>query len=260
MAGVSRGPLVPARISFDRIFESVWQVFQPQLGPMVLFGSVVLGVNIVLQIIGQGGNYLVQQTGEPLIFVGFTVINSLVGMLVQTWIGIGTVIFMLKAARNEGPTINDLGLAGPYFIRGLLLQLLIMVVLVAIVTVFLIPAGILLVATREPRVGILAAAIGGLIAVAPLMYIFYSWLLAMFFIIDCNLGVLESVSQSSRFMAGNKLISFLILLVIGILGGLFTIFTCCVGYIFVISYMSLAMAAIYLSASSQPWGLGTKSV
>jgi hypothetical protein len=259
MASAASGTLVHTKISFDKVFDSVCAVFQPQMGQMAVFGLVIFGINIGLQIIGQGGQFAAQTTREPAILIGFMAFNTLLGMFVQTWITVGSAIYMLKVARGQTASINDLGSAGPYIIRLILLQITIGLVSFLIAAVCLAPAGILYFATREEVVGIIAAVVGVVIAMIPLVYLVYSWFIAMYFIVDRDSGVIESLSQSSTYMAGNKLIAFLILLVVGVAGGFFAIVTCCFGYILVIPYMSLATAAIYLSATGQPWGSSVPS-
>lgn len=251
-ADLSRSGLTPTRISFDRIFDAVWAVFKPAMSQMAVFGLVIMGANVILQIIGQGGGAAAQATREPVIFVGFTIINTLFGMVAQMWLNIGSSIYMLKAARNEQPSINDLGAAGPFFLRAILMQIIVTLISAGILAVCLAPAGILLVANRDRDAAIIAAGIGGLIAAVPLVYLFYSWFLGLFFIVDRNLSATEALAESRRFMSGNRLITFLILLVVGFVGSLFGILTCCIGFILVVPYMALLNTTIYLSATGQP--------
>jgi hypothetical protein len=224
------------------------------MGQMALLGLVVFGVNFALQIVGQAGGAAAQASGEPAIFFGFMAINTIVGMIVQTWINVGATIFVLKAARNEGPTINDLGAAGPFLVRVILMQILIGLILMGVAIACLAPAGILALVTREQAVGVTAAIIGGVIAAVVGIALGFRWMLASYFIIDCKMAIGDAMSSSGRFMAGNKLIAFLVLLVTGLGGLVFALLTCCLGYVLVVPYMTLTMAAVYLSATGQPWG------
>lgn len=253
-AQFSRGLLTPTRISFDKVFEKVWAVFQPQMGWMALMGLIFAVVIFGLQIIGYAGTVATQATREPVIIHGFTVINTVFGFVVQIWLTTGFAIYMLKAARNEGPSLNDLGAAGRSFVSAILMQLVVVLTVLCIFAVFMAPAGILYLVTREQNVGIFAGIIGFLVAIPPAVYLAYRWSLGLFFIVDCNLGPMEALSQSSKFMIGNKLISFLIFLIVFFAGTLFTVFTCLIGYVLFIPYMHLTMAAVYLSATGQPWG------
>jgi hypothetical protein len=229
-------------------------LFKQQMGPMALFGVVLFAVNMGLQVIGQGGSHAVQQVGDPIIFGVFTALNTLFGMVVQSWINIGSALYMLKAARNQSPTLNELGRAGPYFLRVILLQVVIGLTVFGIVAVCAIPAVAVYLATGEQDAGLIALAVTVLIALIPMMYVVYRWFIAMYFIVDRNSGVMQSLSESAHFMVGNKLTAFLIMLVVGFVGTLFGLFTCCTGFVLVIPYMSLMLVAIYLSATGQPWG------
>jgi hypothetical protein len=253
-AGTQRGGLTPTKISFDRILQAVWEVYRPQLGPMALFGLVLLLAYVGLQIISNVIAIPIQATNEPVLIYGFQVINTVVGMLVQAWLNVGAVLYMLKVARQQQATLNEFGAAGPFVVRAFLVQVVITLAVLGIAAVCLGPAGIVYLATRETAPAGVALIVGFIPFFALLIYVTYRWLLAIMFVVDCNMGVMESLSNSTHFMVGNKLIVFVILLVVGLVGGIFGLFTCCIGYVFVISYMQLMMVAIYLTATGQPGG------
>ena len=76
--------------------------------------------------------------------------------------------------------------------------------------------------------------------------------LAYLFIVDRDLGLVDAVKTSAEYMRGNKLTAFLIWLVASIVGGLLVMITCGIGALFVIPYMGVLAAVIYLSATGQP--------
>ena len=74
----------------------------------------------------------------------------------------------------------------------------------------------------------------------------------MCFLIDRDLGVIDSLKASDQFMVGNKLITFLVLFIVGILGTLVILCTCCVGVVVVSPYtMGIVAPTIYLLATGQ---------
>ena len=70
-------------------------------------------------------------------------------------------------------------------------------------------------------------------------------------VVDRRLGVFECMSASSTFMHGNKLTTFGLLLVVGILGGIFAVLTCLLGLIAFYPFLAILAAVIYLSATGQ---------
>jgi uncharacterized membrane protein len=71
-------------------------------------------------------------------------------------------------------------------------------------------------------------------------------------VIDRNMSAVDGIKVSMKAMAGNKLMMFLLLLIVGIVGGIFGLITCFAGFIAVIPYMFLMLAVFYLQATGQP--------
>jgi uncharacterized membrane protein len=81
--------------------------------------------------------------------------------------------------------------------------------------------------------------------------IFLIFHLAIYLIVDADMGVLRSMRESARFMHGNKFTVLRIHIVVVLLGGLFVLLTCGIGTIFVFPYAMVLGAAIYLTATGQ---------
>lgn len=249
-----RGGLTPKGISFDLFFKMVWGVYRPQLTQMVIAGLIVTVAIFGSQIAAAVANFAAQSTKATALIVVVYVLGIIVTTLVQTWIGVGAAIYMLKAARNVGPTSNDFAAAGPFFLRVLVMQLFIQLVFIPVIALFLAPAGYFYFVRNDVLGTIVAGAIGLMLAMIPLTLIFYRWLIASFFIIDCNMNIMESLANSSRFMAGNKLTAFLIITVVGLLGSLLGLCVPLIGIVLFFAYVHLVFAGIYLTATGQQWG------
>jgi hypothetical protein len=93
---------------------------------------------------------------------------------------------------------------------------------------------------------------GALIALIIMIYLTLSYFLYYFFIVDRNVGILESFRLSAEFSKGNKLSTFATMMIVGFLGSIFALCTCYLGFILYLPYMMLVLAMIYLTATGQP--------
>ena len=142
---------------------------------------------------------------------------------------------------------------GPYFLRVLLLHFLIFVVVLVAIVVCALPYGIGA-STQDDAAMLIGTIISGVLTIPAVAFAFiygYGILLAGFFIVDQDNDVLESLRNSIRYMYGNKLTAFAITLVFFVVMVVLLVFTCGLGFIFIMGYHSLLMAVIYLSATGQ---------
>jgi len=257
MAPASKPEAAPAelqhsRIEFDDTLRTSWAFFMENLKPLALFGAVVFGISVGMQIVGQAGGVAVQAANEPALFVVFTTLNTIIGILVQTFVSLGTVIYMLKMVRTREAKINDLFAAGPYLVKGILLYLLLALVFGGIVLVCIGP-GLATIPLEEPGITGAAIVVGAVIAIPLVITLALRFTLCWFFLVDRSAGVMESLTLSGQYMQGNKLTAFLIFLVVGVLGGIFFLCTCCFGQIFYIPYGGILASMIYLTCTGQPF-------
>jgi hypothetical protein len=255
---IAKGEVHHQRINFDTVLRETWEFFRENLGQLALFGLIVFAVNAGLQVIGQIGGVLAQVTQRPELIVVFSVVNTVASMLVQTYINIGTVAYMLKMTRTRQARIGDLFGANAYFLRGLGLTIVLGILFVGATVLCALPALISLplgqgeLQDRPLTLILLFAALPVWVVFGTILWLRYG-LLSFYFLVDRNTSISESLSYSAQFMRDNKLTAFLILLVVGFLGLLFICFTCFLGQILYIPYFGVLMSVIYLSATGQPW-------
>lgn len=246
------GELVHSQLDFSQTMSQTWEFFIGNIGPLALLGLVIFAINMGLQILGQIAGVAAQATQEGAIVAAVGVVNSLLNVVIQTYISLGSAVYMLKMLRMRRAAIGDLFAAGPYFLRGLGLMILFGLAAAMLLAVCMIPAGIAL--AIDQTAAVVAAIVG-----APIFLIVGLWLwlrfgiLSFYFVIDRDMGIMDALASSSRFMEGNKLTTALILLVVSLLGGVFICVTCTFGQILYIPYFALLLAAIYLTATGQPW-------
>jgi hypothetical protein len=251
------------RIDFGDILSTTWGVFTGNVGPCVLVGLVILGFLFGLGIVGQVGGIAAQATGEIEAVVAFQAFDTVLRFFIQTWLNVGVLYFGLKMVRTGQATVGDFFSIGRYYLRTLMLGLLVALICGLVAVVCLAPCGGLALyfytnggqAALENNIPLLVASggIGLVVTVFLCVWITLRVFLATAFILDRDLGVLEAMGSSDTYMRGNKLTTFAVGLIVGLLGVLFMCVTCSIGSIFFYPYTGILGAVIYLTATGQPF-------
>jgi len=224
-AGQAPGRITPTVLDLSDIYSRTWNIFKEQWGMCVvailLVWAISFGVNFI---VGFGVNLVGVATKSKSIHTFLMGITNLGTSLFGVWLGIGQAKYFLKVARGQAAEIGDLFSGAPLFINILLGSMLVGVIVL---------------------VGLLALVVPGVI-LALMFSQFY------FLILDRNVPVLESLSQSKELTNGNKLTLLLISLVGGLAGMALIIVTCGLGILAVAPFFSLMAPVIYLTITGQP--------
>ena len=246
------GELVHNFISFDQILGTTWSLVTENLGPVMLFGLVMFVVNAGLGIVNQVIGFAAQASGVPAVIVAFQFASIGVNLVVQTWLWIVAVLFCTRFARDRRADLNVFSQAGPYFARSLGLLLVVGGIIVLLLLLFCgTPALVAWITTRDEGTTVVAAVIGVILWFIPYVLVLMNYMLCMFFVVDRQEGVFAAMGLSRKFMRGNKLTAFLVMLVVSILGGIVITCTLCLGRIVVDPFSFMAMTLIYLTATGQ---------
>ena len=250
----TEGELTHNIISFDDLLRTAWSITIDNLGPMAIFGVIMLGVQIALGVFNQALSFAGQISGVAAVLIGIQVVSMVINFLAQTWVGIVSILFCTRMARDRQANLNVLSQSGPHIGRALGLT----IVLAGIFLMFLLmfcgtPALIAWITTRDEATTLISAAVGLFVCLIPIFLVFMNYMLSMFFIVDRRAGVFEAMGLSRKFMRGNKMTAFLTVLVMQFLGGLFVLFTCCAGRVIYDPFSILVLALMYLTATGQPF-------
>ena len=208
---------------------------------VAVYSVIFIGIFVVLGLFSSGDQLTAIYLGVALaVVVGFPM---LVGSI---WITAGCQIFALRLIRGARATLEDIFRGGPYLVRAVGASLFVFS-LHGIAYLILVVPGIMLDGSVVSIIGNLAFQ-----AITTVINLFV--FLSIYMIVDRDLGVIESIRNSVVFMRGNKLMVFLIQLAVFILGSVGTIFTCSAGLLFVVPYVILLNAVIYLQATGQRAG------
>ncbi len=245
------GAITPTRVELNELFSRTWQIYSPQMGQGVLFALLIIGIGIAGQVVAQPLAFAQQMMQDQLVAVVLLMIAQQVcGFLVQVFNTCITILFALNLARSKQSPFDGIFSIGRHFLPLLAQQFLITLISISIMAVCMIPVG-LAALSRQPEVIVIAAIICiciGAVFVAVVQMVFF---LSGYLLIDRRMGVIQAMTTSKEYMMGNKLTVFLTMLIAGILGTLFVVFTCCIGVLFYVPYLALLGAIVYLSATGQ---------
>jgi phage FluMu protein Com len=221
-ATVPRG-FNPTQIELGETFSKTWQIYKANLGACMGGTFVMVACSILI-----GG--LVQALLLPLgallgrdAFIVTWVLQQVVGQVISAFFYIGIILFMLRIARGQSPEFGLLFGGGPFLLYGFAIQII----------VFLATLG------------------GFILLVVPGIIIALMLSQAMFMLVDQRADIAGSLKMSVETMKGNKLTVFGIWLLGGLLTILVTVFTCGIGMLFALPFMTLLTAVVYLSVTGQ---------
>lgn len=222
---VPAGEIRPTQIDFNETLSKAWSVFGDRW-LSVLAAIVIVGIiSIISSVIQELGiTPIAKSIQERAVGITLIVIYGLFHQILVLWLSIGAQMFTLGVVRGEEPQY------GLVFAGG---RFLLPVILAAILTMLIVMLGLVLLI------------IPGIIFAMMLMQ-------AQLLIIDRNIGVTDALSLSRAVMAGNKLTVFALGLVVSIVGMLFVLVTCGLGYFAFIPFMAILNIVIYLGVTGQP--------
>ncbi len=238
-------------ISFDEVLRKSWALCRDQLGQVALCGLLYLAISMGVGMVNGILQGIAEATGQDVVKYAVTIVEQLAGFAVNTFLQLGMLLFGLRLARTGTARVSDLFAAGPFYPRGLLLFFVITLIFYGSMLVCLIPALVTIPTAQEPLI-IGAFAIFGILALGVGTYVMLRMTLAGAFLLDQDTSVTEALRLSDRFMTGNKVTTFLLGLVTGLIGMLVVLVTCCIGSVVVVPFIiGILNPTIYLLATGQ---------
>jgi phage FluMu protein Com len=215
-AGGMRRGFHPARIDLGEVLSRTWSIYKANLWPCVAAGLVLIAVSWGESI----GFLLVTRGRQPT--AGEQGINLLFS-IVQWWLMLGELIFLLKIARGEPAAFADVFSGGRFLLPAIGLGFL---------------------------VGLMYL-IGFLLCIIPGLIVLIMFGPSFLMLLDQGVGVFDSLKMSRQATNGNKLTLFALMLVTGMGAALFTLVTCLIGGIFAQPFSMLAWCVSYLMMTGQ---------
>jgi uncharacterized membrane protein len=169
------------------------------------------------------GNILQQLVPKSSAVQIVSMVLGLIGMVLAVYMNGGVLVFLLKTARGEKGDLGDIFKGGPFFLS-------------------LLGSGLL--------IGF-ASLFGGLLLLAPGVYLALAWSLTSFLIVDKELGAIDAMRESWSLTDGHKVNLLLLGLLSFFIGLAVAVLTCCVGLFVVNPIIQLSFAYAYLKISGQ---------
>ena len=251
--GVGGAPLTHTKIEMGTILGRAWNIFKEDMGTLILFGVILFGVAMFTQVLVVPFAILPAIYPDDLrIFVISQIVQQVMGMVAG---GIAMAVgikYIMAFLRGHSSPISVAFKIWPVVLKAIGVQLLMMSIIIGLGLVFVgIPAGVAYAVTQQEDPTAIAAVIGGLCFVPIYAYLIFRFMLAPFFVVDQNVGVIASLGQAGKYSAGNKLTIFGILFAMSIGSVFVIILTCGIGALFVYPFSFLVIALIYVCATGQ---------
>jgi uncharacterized membrane protein len=251
-AGAGVYPLVPTKMDLGDVLNRTWEIFKSQLGMLILVifavGAINWGVgmisNVVVQAIAASG-------AEQAVVFTVQGILQIAASVFQIWLGLGQLRFMLKIGRGQAAEFTDIFTGGPYLLPAIGASILLGLLILGMMIPFAAPPIITYAVSQDPNATAIVGIVTGVIFVPLFLFVVISISQFQALIVDRNMGAMESLRTSWEITAGNRLMLFvlgLVLFVVNLLGCL----ACIVGLFFSASYSALATAVAYLVMTGQP--------
>jgi phage FluMu protein Com len=228
-------PISQGTLDLGDILNRTWVLFNADMGECVLAALIVMLLNIGVS----SASFFVP------------VVGTIVSTLFSVWIHIGLALYFLKKARGQEVLIGEVFNGWPHFGKILLAVLLVFLIMAGIVLVCVLPL-LLVGATISKEAAVGFAAVGFVAATGLIWYIMLAFSQFYYLILDRNIDVILAMKTSLSLMEGNKLMLFIIQLVAGVLGSVLTLLTCGLGLFFVPPFLAMMQAVIYLTITGQP--------
>ncbi len=254
--GGSHQPLTHRQIGFRETLSATWAVFTRNLAFLVLVALILTALVLAVYgvaVISVAGLFFAMMQGD-LAPVGVVIALPLfilfaVGLLVgYSWIEAGLAMVSVGLCRGSPVEFSHLFAGGPFVVRVILLNLVRGLISFGISMVMGFLAMVAVQASGEEIWGLIVSWTANILN----YYVTLLLLLATYFVVDRGEGVSGALSSSIEYMHGNKATVFGLHIVTGIVAFVVVVGTCGIGALFVVPFILLLTAMIYLQATGQP--------
>lgn len=238
-------------ISFDGVLRTSWELLKLQFGQVILCGLLMIAISIGASIVASIFGGIGQAMGNIYAAVVLGFVQQVITFTVNTYLQLGLLIFGLRLVRTGNASVSDIFAGKAYLLKGIGLFLIVTLITYASFLVCILPALATLM-IGEDVITFAAFTICVLLGVGLASFVMLRLLLATTFLVDRNEGVFSSLRLSGEYMYGNKLTTFLLLIVTGLISTVFMLVTCFIGSIVIAPFFfGILVPTIYLTATGQ---------
>lgn len=245
--------VVPTPVGLSTALNTSFEIFKIHWLNLSLGALITLGIPMVvgwvLGFASQIAMAAVQGNGPPnnailAMFVGAQFGLNIVQTLVQLYFQMGMYVMVLRVARGQEPNVGDCFQGGRFFLRGVVVQLLVTLAVVAILLVCAIPVGMVYLISKDETATLLATLVCALIAVVPLVILSLRIAPAHLYIVDQDVGPIEALKGAWSLSAPNVGTLFVTVILMSFVGGM-GIFACCIGLFVTMGLFFITQAVTY---------------
>jgi|GEM_PF-1425525 len=205
------GPIVVTQPTVGEVFGEAWRMFQRHGLKLFLAMLVIFVISwVLLFIVGMvvamffGGQVAIQPQAGPgdlKALLPFIISIYILLLLWGSFIHSGMINYAFKLCRGAEPQFGELFSGGRYYLKMLGLMFLFLLIVMGVAIIM----GLL--SAIHPILGLMAYVVG-------LIYIMMVIWSAPFALVDQNVGPIQALRLADKISKGNKLTSFLVLLLI----------------------------------------------
>ncbi len=253
------GPLRPAKVTAGEILQLTWDTLTNRTKDCLLLGLILIALYIAGNSVSFVLSTLLGVAGgaeQPVVAVTINLLLYLWGQVFGAVVMGVALRYLLNLLRGSPEPMRGAFHILPVLWRLILVQIAISliagVIAGGLALICMLPLMIFGFNGQQPPVFL----IGWFLILVPIVFclVMYIWIrlsLAPALVIDRNLGVIDSLSESLRYTRGNVLGIFGGLFVVGLLAGLFALVTCMLGSVLGLPAVMLSIAVAYLLATGQ---------
>jgi hypothetical protein len=248
------GPMAPAvgeiePFSVDAVIKRAWRIFKERLGICLAIVLGVIGLQFGYQLAGQFLTGILAGANADASLIVLANIAFLLSLYaLQFWLTIGQTIALIKLARDQDVSFEEVFRGGRFFWRYVGAILLFLLIFILIFLACAIPAVIGAVATmgvEDTAVKVIAIGAGALVGIVAFIMISLRFYQFPYVLVDQDCGPVDSLRISYEITRGHVGELFAISILAGLIafsGAL----ACLVGMIFTIPLSMLIAATTYV--------------
>jgi hypothetical protein len=247
----SPAPSLAAGMPFtvNDVFQWSWAIFTERMRACLSMFWGVVGISLLVSILLK----LVQESmaagvRDPNAFKVLYILSLFASFVIQAWLGVGMTLAMLKIARGELVTFEDVFRGGRFLLTALLAWVVhkLLIAVPIVVATGIIIGGIVV---MENQSGVAAFLLFLVVSsLAGLVFIVLAARVSMYYylVIDCDAGVLDSVLRSWR-LCRNQVGTITLVYFVQFAVLLAGVLAFCVGLVFALPLISLLEAVTFLA-------------
>jgi uncharacterized membrane protein len=247
----SSAPTLAAGMPFtvNDVFQWSWAIFSERMRACLSIFWGAIGINLAASILLS----LVQESTaagvrDPNVFKAVYILCLFASFVIQAWLTIGMTLAMLKIARGEHVTFENLFRGGPFLLTALLAWVVhkLLIAVPIVVATGVIIGGIVM---MENQSGVAAFVLFLVVSsLAGLVFIVLAARISMYYylVIDRHAGVFDSLLQSWR-LCRNQVGTITLVYFVQFAVFLVGLLACVVGLVFALPLISLLETVTYLA-------------